>query len=488
MKILFVASEAAPFAKAGGLGDVMYSLPLALQKLGHDARIMIPRYASINPEEHRLKTEISGLKIPTDQPGDHPYLICNVKKYSDKKAVPAYFLENMEYYEQRANVYGYSDDHIRWALLCRGVLEFIKHNSWVPDIIVAADWQTGLIPNYLKTFYQKDETLSKIAVVFAIHNLSFQGMCDFRFIQESDRDSGRETIPDFFNPRLAQLNWVLRGIIFSDSIVTVSPTYAKEILTPEYGEGLEKILFENQNKIHGILNGIDYERCNPESCAHIPVQYGIKNISRKKENKAHLQKRLGLAQNEDKFVIGIVSRLTEQKGFDLLEPIMDHLFKNMTLQLAVVGDGEARYKEMIQKAKEQFPEKVGHYFNFDADLPYLIFAGADAVIIPSKFEPCGIVQMEAMKFGCIPIVRKTGGLADTVDDFRPKEGEGDGFVFEHFDPWSLFKTIIRAKTVFDFKDAWESLIIRAMKKDFSWKKSAQKYLAVFEEILQKKSV
>jgi starch synthase len=258
-------------------------------------------------------------------------------------------------------------------------------------------------------------------------------------------------------------------------------------MTPEYGEGLEKILFENQGKIQGILNGIDYQRCDPESCIHIPVQYNIKTLSKKKENKIHLQKRLGLLEDPDVFVIGIVSRLTEQKGLDLLEPIMYHLFKNMSLQLAVVGDGEARYKEMIQKSKEEFPEKVGYYFNFSVDLPYLIFAGADAVIIPSKFEPCGIVQMEAMKFGCIPIVRKTGGLADTVDDFHPKEGEGDGFVFEHYDPWSLFKSIIRAKTVFDFEGAWERLMRRAMKKDFSWKKSAQKYLEVFEHVLKNKN-
>lgn len=485
LKILFVASEAAPFAKAGGLGDVMYSLPLALRKLGHDARIMLPRYASIDSQQYSLKTEVAGLKIPTGQPGNHPYLICNIKKSSNKEAIPAYFLENMEYYEKRANVYGYSDDHVRWALLCRGVIEFIKRYSWVPDIIVASDWQTGLLPNYLKTFYQKDPIVSKIPVVFAIHNLSFQGMCDFRFMQESDRDSGRESIPDFFNPRLAQLNWMLRGIIYSDSIVTVSPTYAKEILTPEYGEGLEKILFENQNKIHGILNGIDYQKCNPESCPHIPVAYNIETSSRKKENKIHLQKRLGLLEDPEIFVVGIVSRLTEQKGFDLLEPIIDHLFKNMSLQLVVIGDGESRYKEMIQKAKEQFSEKVGYFFNFDATLPYLVFAGADAVLIPSKFEPCGIVQMEAMRFGCIPIVRETGGLADTVKDFRPKRDEGDGFVFKHYDPWSLFRIIIRAKTVFDFQTVWDKLIKKVMKNDFSWKKSAQKYLAVFDRALKK---
>jgi starch synthase len=487
MKILFVASEAAPFAKAGGLGDVMYSLPLALRKLGHDARIMIPCYAGIDSSHYNLKTEIAGLKVPTDQPGEYSYLVCNIKSFSGDGAVPAYFLENLEYYEKRANVYGYADDHVRWALLCRGAIEFvIKNDSWKPDVIVASDWQTGLVPDYLKTTYRKNPILSKIPVVFAIHNLSFQGMCDFRFIQESERDSGREPVPDFFNSRLAQLNWMLRGIIYSDSIATVSPTYASEILTPEYGEGLEKILFENQNKIHGILNGIDYQKCDPETCPHLPVRYDASAISKKKENKKHLQKRLGLPQDENMFVAGIVSRLTEQKGFDLLEPIINPLFENLPLQLVVIGDGEPRYKEMIQKAKEKFPEKVGYFFNFDLTLPYLVFAGSDAALIPSKFEPCGIVQMEAMRFGCIPVVRKTGGLADTVRDFHRGEKEWNGFVFERYDPWSLLTAIIRARVVFDFEDVWKKLVKKAMKEDFSWSKSAKEYLAVFNQLLREK--
>ena len=484
LKILFVASEAAPFAKAGGLGDVMYSLPLALKKLGHDARVMIPRYGTIDPAKYNLKMEIEGLKVPTDQPIDYPYLICNVKKYSGRTAVPTYFLENMEYYEKRANVYGYSDDHIRWILLCRGAIEFLKKSSWVPNIIVASDWQTGLIPNYIKTVYHQDPVVSKIPIVFGIHNLRYQGMCDFRFIQESERDSGREPLPDFFNPRLAKLNWMLRGIMYSDSIVVVSPTYAKEILTPKYGEGLDKILAEKQHKIYGILNGIDYNKYDPEKCPNVPVHYTIRTIKRKKENKIHLQKRLGLPQNREIFVVGIVSRFTDQKGFDLLGQIINPLFKNLDFQLAVLGDGDPRYKEMIQKAKEEFSEKIGYFFGFDVALPNLIFAGADAILVPSKFEPCGIVQMQAMKCGCIPIVRKTGGLADTVEDFNPIEEKGNGFVFEDYDPWALFTTIIRAKTTFDFKPLWAKLIKQAMRKDFSWRKSAKKYLEVFYRLLK----
>ncbi len=486
LKILFVGSEAAPFAKAGGLGDVLYSLPLALKSLGHDTRVMIPRYGTIDEKIYKLKKEKEKIEVPTDQPGEYPFLVCNVKKYSGSKAVTTYFLENMEYYEQRANIYGYSDDHIRWALLCRGTLEFIKQSKWKPDVIVASDWQTGLIPNYLKTKYRDDPAFKKTSCIFKIHNLYYQGMCDFKFAQESERDSGQEEIPDFFNPRLAKLNWLLRGIIYSDIILTVSPTYAKEILTPEYGEGMDKILSEKQHMLHGILNGINYEDYSPEECPHIPTNYNIKNIKKKEENKIALQKRFGLNQDKNAFLLGIVSRFTDQKGFDLLEPIIDHLFENNNVQLAILGDGEPKYKEMIEKARQKFPDKIGYHFEFDVALPHLVFSGSDSILIPSRFEPCGIVQMQAMRYGTVPIIRKTGGLADTVENFDPKESKGEGFVFENYNPYSLFVAIIKAKTCFQFKKEWAKIMKRVMQKDFSWEKSAKKYSEVFNKLLMEK--
>jgi starch synthase len=486
LKILFVATEASPFAKAGGLGDMIFSLALALKKLGQEARIMIPRYGTISPEKYKLKTEVKNLKVPTEQPGSNPYLVCNVKKYSSKKLPVFYFLENMEYYEKRTNVYGYSDDHIRWILLCRGVLEFLKNSTWKPNIIVASDWQTGLIPNYLKTAYRQEPILSKIGVVFAIHNLQFQGMCDFKFIQETERDSGKEPIPDFFNPRLTKLNWLLRGAIYSDFITTVSPTYAKEILKPEYGEGLDKIFSENREKIQGILNGVSYEENNPEKSKHIPVNYNLRTIEKRKENKLALQKKFGLPQDNAAFLIAMVSRLAEQKGFDLLEKIIEPLLKNLPLQFIFLGDGESRYKEMIKKVSEKFPEKVKYIFQFDLNLPHLIFGGADALLMPSRFEPCGITQIQAMRYGCVPIVRKTGGLADTVEDFQARKKEGTGFVFTDYEPMDLFLTLARAYTCFTFRNDWKQLIKRVMKKDFSWKKSAKEYLALFEQLLRKK--
>jgi len=487
LKILFAASEASPFAQAGGLGDVMYSLPLALKKLGQDVRIILPRYGTINPKKYSLKMEIKGLKVPTDQPGSYKYLECNVKKYSKRGEVPAYFLENMEYYEQRANVYGYSDDHIRWILFCRGVLEFIKQSKWKPDIIVASDWQTGLIPNYLKTTYSNDKCLSKIVVIFAIHNLKYQGMCDFRFVQETEKDSGQEPVPDFFNPRLAKINWMLRGIMHGDLIITVSPNYAKEILTPEYGEGLDKVLSEKREKIYGILNGINYKRYTPEKSPHIPVHYDTRTINKKKENKIYLQKKFGLEENKDVFLIGIVSRLTDQKGFDILEKVLDPLFSNLPLQLVCIGEGESRYKEMLQKATEKFPGKIGCFYQFDPDLPHLIFAGADVFLMPSKFEPCGITQMQAMRYGCVPIARKTGGLTDTIENFIPQKDRGEGFLFKNYNSSALMVTITQAFTSYGFKTKWQKIIKRIMKKDFSWSKSAKDYLRLFRSALENNS-
>lgn len=486
LKVLFCAVESTPFAQAGGLGSFMFALPLTLRKMGVDSRIIIPRYGTIDTKKYKLEMEIEGLRVLTDQLSPTPYLVCNVKKYLGGETAPAYFLENLEYYEKRANVYGYADDHIRWALFCRGTIEFIRKSNWIPDIIVASDWQTGLIPNYLKTIYKKDSLLSKIATIFVIHNLSYQGMCDFRFVKESERDNGLEPIPDFFNPRLAKLNWMLRGIMYSDLITTVSPSYAKEILSPEYGEGLEKLLTERRGKIYGILNGIDYNLYNPQTNPYIPYHYGPKNIKEKFKNKISLQKQFGLEENSKAFLIGMVSRLTEQKGFDLLEKLLEALFKNLPLQLICLGDGESRYKEMLKKAAENFPKRISYLFEFDPVLPHLIYAGSDAILMPSKFEPCGITQMEAMRYGAVPIARKTGGLIDTIKDFLPEKNEGDGFLFKEYDPYALFSTICRAQAIFSLKEEWTKIVKRAMEKDFSWEKSAKEYIRIFNIALKGK--
>ncbi|MCK5044514.1 glycogen synthase [Candidatus Parcubacteria bacterium] len=474
-KILFVGAEAAPFAKRGGLGDVLFSLPKALKKFGHDARVMIPRYGTIDQEKYQLKMELEGLKIATGEKPDSPYLICNVKKYQGDGTATTYFLENMEYFEKRANIYGYSDDVVRWGLLCKGTLEFLKKSEWVPDIIICADWHTGLLPNYLKTVYKDDPILAGISSIFSIHNINYQGMSDFRFIKEEEKDYGQQMIPDFFSPKLLKINWMRRGIMYADLITTVSPTYAQEILTHKCGEGLDELLKTKSGRLYGILNGLDYNFFNPEKDPYIPVNFNSHTIEKRKENKLHLQRHFVLPQNPDIFTIGIVSRLIEQKGFDLVMKMMEKLMENINFQFIILGDGDTRYKSFFQDMAKKYPDRVGCNLSFDAVLPHLVFAGVDVVLVPSRFEPCGLTQLQAMRYGAIPIVRKTGGLADTVNDFDPNTRQGNGFVFDNYDPYALFAAIVRAKMVYKQKIIWNQLTKRIMEEDFSWKKSAKEY-------------
>lgn len=488
LKVLFIATEAAPFAKVGGLGSVMYSLPKALAELGHDARVLMPRYLSIDEKLHNLQVEYKELQVPTGNVEGPAHLVCNVKRCdpspNSETVVTTYFLENQEYYEQRANVYGYADDTIRWALLCRGALEFIRESkSWIPDIIVSCDWQTGIISNYLKTEYANDPILSKIATVFSIHNLFYQAMYDHRFISEMDYDDGHSPIPGFFNQRLSKINWMRRGIMYADVINTVSPNYAREIMTKDYGELLDELLRERKAVVSGILNGIDYNIWNPETDLYLTKKYSISSLDKREENKKILQERFGLPIKKDAFVLSYIGRLSKQKGLDLLFPIMHTLLEELPLQMVVVGEGESDIMEFFHDLETRFPDKVATHLKFDSILPHIVFAGSDVTIIPSRFEPCGLIQMEAMRMGTIPIVRKTGGLADSVEDYNPDKSTGTGFVFEKFDSSSLMIALIRAFENFRDRSKWRLLQERVMSKDFSWINSAKKYENLFNQAI-----
>ncbi len=484
LKILFVASEAAPFVKVGGLGEVMHSLPKALRKLGHDARVLTPKYGTIDAEKYPLKTELKNIAVESNDKDPFGILISNVLRYDWDDGEINYFLENMEYYEKRANVYGYSDDTVRWILLSKGTIEFIRKSQWKPDIIIASDWQTGFIPNLIHTDYKDDQTLSKISVIFSIHNLKHQGMFDPHFVSEMDFDAGQAQVTDFFDPRTTKLNGMRRGIMHADVINTVSPTYAREILTEEFGEGLDKLLSERKSRLFGILNGIDTELLNPETDKDLAVNYSAKSIQKRLENKIALQKQFGLPSDKDVFVVGMVSRMDEQKGFDLITQMLGSLMENISFQFIVIGEGHTGYRMYFEELKNKYPDRVGTHFSFDPRLPRMIFGGADAILIPSRFEPSGLVQMEAMRYGCVPVVRKVGGLADSVEDFTPEKEEGTGFVFEKYDSFSLTIAIVRASELYRNKKEWEKLMKRAMAKDFSWEKSAQEYVKLFEMALR----
>ena len=487
LKVLFVASEAAPFAQAGGLGSVVHSLTRALLRLGYDTRIMMPFYGSIDRAVYPTRIVYDKLEVPD---GNSEVIICNVKTLASSDGKNAdgnsqtqpqvYFLENQEYYEQRANIYGYADDAARWALFCRGTLEFIRFNKdWRPDVIVACDWQTGLVPNYLKTVYKNNPFLKDIATVFSIHNLSYQGVFDHRFVSEMDYDDGHSPAPEIKNPRLLKINSMRRGIIYADVINTVSPTYAKEITTSDYGELLDGLLRERRPHLFGILNGIDYETKNPETDPNVEVKYNAKKLDERLKNKALLRHKFNFPEtSDDVFLLGLVSRFSEQKGMDLLMEALPPLLDNFNFQFAVVGTGDSKYLSFFTELGRNYPNVAAH-LSFSSVLPSAVFAGADAVIIPSKFEPCGLTQMEAMRYGAVPIVRKTGGLADSVIDYDPISKKGTGFVFEKFNSYSLFGAVVRGMETHKHPKVWQNIQKNVMAADFSWSKSAAEYAKLF---------
>jgi starch synthase len=482
LKILFIATEVAPFIKIGGLGEVMYALPKALRKLGHDARVMMPKYSTIPSEKYRFKTHLEGINIPSESDRS---IICNIKVLDDSSNTPVnYFLENQEYFEQRGSVYGYDDDAARFIVLCRGALEFIRANThdWTPDVVVASDWQGGIVPNLVKTEYLQDPIISKIATVFSIHNLCYQGMFDHHHINELDYDDGQSAIPSISDPRLLKTNFMRRGIRYADVVNTVSPNYAQEITTPEYGELLDTILQERRSRLFGILNGIDYNNNDPETNPHVEYKYSVKTLNEREKNKAFLQKKFNLEENPDIPVFAIVSRLSEQKGLELLVDIIEPLLNNTKFQLIILGTGESKYLSFFSDLEKKY-EQVATHLSFDTALPHVIYSGADVIMVPSRFEPCGLTQMEAMRYGAIPLVRKTGGLADSVQVYSPSSKSGTGFVFDKYDKFAFFTAMIQAMETYRHKDAWKGIQKRAMLSNFSWDASAKEYVELFKKAI-----
>lgn len=477
-KILLVATECAPYAAVGGISSVIVYLSRALMELGHDVRVFIPKYGSIDEKEFKTELVYKGLKVPTSQ--DNPqHLICNVKIANSQDGVPTYLLENQEYYEKRANVYGYSDDPTRWALLSRGVLEFIKTGEFVPDVIHCNDWHTGILPNYLNTLYSKDSIFENITTVFTIHNLGYQGNFDHHHVSELDYDDGKSEIAAFFDPRLSTQNFMRRGILYSDVVNTVSRNYAREIMTEQYGEGLDKLLLEVKDKVFGIINGLDYDVFNPSNDELIQQNYDIKSLDLRVENKLALQEEFGLAIDKEIPMLGFVGRLDFQKGIDLMVKTLGFLLKNENVQFVQVGGGDPHLASLLQDLKQAFPDKVGVHTYPNFTLPRLLFSGCDMILYPSRFEPCGVVQLEAMRYGSIPIVRDVGGLSDTVKDFDAILGAGNGFVFKEFETHALYGAIVKAIYLFNNKKLWKKLQINAMKADFSWSFSAKEYVKLY---------
>ncbi|NOY52127.1 MAG: glycogen synthase GlgA [Deltaproteobacteria bacterium] len=480
MKILFAASEVVPFAKTGGLADVAASLPSALKALGHDVRVIMPRYRSVGKAGIPIKE--MGKKVAI-RVGDeiHPGSLALAELPS---GVPVYLVGYDPYFD-REGLYGsgrgdYPDNASRFIFFSRAVLEAVKTLDFVPDILHLNDWQTALAALYLKT--GRGPAFShEIASVFTIHNLGYQGL----FARGEMPLTGLGW--DLFTPRgiefYGKINFLKAGLIAADRITTVSRRYAEEIRTPEYGSGLEGVLQERSRDLVGIINGVDYSCWDPKTDPLIPARYSPDALDGKAVCKRALKKEFGLKGPQSRPLIGCVSRLTDQKGFDLIVESAEKL-SIMDLSLVVLGDGEERYRKGLAALVDAFPDRFGLRVGYNDSLAHLIEAGADFFLMPSRYEPCGLNQMYSLKYGTVPIVRATGGLDDTILSFDTGTGFGNGFKFSDYSSAALLKTLQEALAVYRIPAAWKRLRANAMACDFSWERSAREYVGLYEELLK----
>lgn len=465
MRILYVVAEAAPFAKVGGLADVAYGLPRALRALGHDVRVILPRYRAIDGSTYGLRPLRPPFPVPVGLTGETRMVEAEI---SEATGVPTYFIWD-EHYFGRDEVYGYPDDPQRFVFFCRAVLAFIRHIDWQPEVLHGNDWHTGFLFLWLATAGRRDRFYRPIATVFTIHNMAYQGITGdallaFGGIHEH---VGRlEVEPP------GHVNWLARGIAHADAVNTVSPRYAQEILTFEFGFGLEPLLQRRADRLFGILNGLDPEAWDPRSDPALAACFDAGTLERRAENKRAAQQAFGLPLREEIPLLAFVGRLIEQKGVDLLLETADALFAR-EVQVAVLGTGMPEYEAAFAEWPSRFPGRAGVQITFDESLARLLYGGADVFLMPSKFEPCGLGQMIAMRYGALPLVHAVGGLADTVRDATQEDGTG--FVFTPFMGEAFLAALDRALALYRNPAAWRAFQRRAMAQDFSWAASAQAY-------------
>jgi len=480
--IAFIGSECYPFVKTGGLGDVMYALPKALVKQNCDVKVILPRYACIKQEWQEKMVYKGAFQMDLCSDGRQFYV--GIMEYVSPDGVVYDFIDNQDFFTNGNPYTNLVDDIPRYCYFDKAALSTLLFLDWIPDIIHCHDWQAALVPVYLRTLFQNTE-LARSKTMITIHNLRFQGKYNIPTIKYW---SG---LPDYvFNKDVMQEDWteanmLKGGLTYADMITTVSGTYAGEIQTPEYGEGLDAHLRYHAGKLRGIVNGIDYDIWNPATDKLLDAPYDTKNVlEAKKENKKALQEELGLEQDDDKMVIGLISRLTSQKGLDLVTSAMEQLIDGNT-QVVVLGTGEPQYEDSFRWFENAHKGTVCSSIMYDEARSHHIYAGADALLVPSRFEPCGLTQLIAMHYGTIPVVRETGGLKDTVEPYNMFEDSGNGFTFDRYEPGLLLDAINRAKTLyFTSRESWDKMVVRDMEKDVSWTLSASQYRDLYLQLTQ----
>ena len=476
--ILFVASECVPFVKTGGLADVVGSLPKYFDKKEFDCRVMIPNYACI-PQEWKEKMKYR-THFYMDLAWRSQYVGVLEMEY---EGITFYFIDN-EFYFAGFQPYGnIHEDVEKFAFFCRAALSAMPSLDFRPDIIHCHDWQTGLIPVYIKDSFLDNPYYRGIKTIMTIHNLKFQGIWDKRKVIDITGLNEYYFTDDKLEA-YGDANYLKGGLVYADKITTVSDSYAEEIKMPFYGERLDGLMRARSGDLVGIVNGLDYNEYNPETDPYIVQNYNAKNFRKEKiKNKRALQRELGLAEDDKKFMIGIVSRLTDQKGFDLIDYVIEEICAEDT-QLVVLGTGEERYENLFRHFEWKYHDRVSANIFYSNERSHKIYAACDAFLMPSLFEPCGLSQLMSLRYGTLPIVRETGGLKDTVEPYNQYTGQGTGFSFTNYNAHDMLHVIELAKEVYqEHREAWEALSDRAMRQDFSWKKSAKEYEELYHELL-----
>ncbi len=478
LKILYLSVEVVPFAKTGGLADVAGALPKAIKALGHDIRVIMPLYGFMNRTALDLKPVVEALSVPIGERSE----LCAIWEGRMGDSVPIYFVDNPRLFD-RDGIYMYPDDDERFIFYSRAAVETAKALNWQPDIFHCNDWHTGMVPNWMQTIYRDDPFFSQTRTVFTIHNLAYQGIFGHRVLEIA----GVARYGFLAHPELSNLNNVVdlmgRALIFAHVVNTVSERYAQEIMTPAFGEGLDPILRDRAETVFGVLNGIDTELWDPASDQDIATNYDVGHLERRTDNKIALQSAAHLPAKRDHPLLGLISRLVEQKGAELLPPVIEWSVRYMGTQWVILGTGDTHYQDALQELVNRFPRNVSVNLTFSDALAHRIYAGSDIFLMPSRFEPCGLSQMLAMHYGAVPVVHETGGLADTVHDFDPTAGAGNGFTFHDYTPAAFYTALVRSVEIFHLPQIWHTLQRKGMKSDFSWHRSALKYVDLYRKAI-----
>mgnify|MGYP001395828192 FL=1 len=480
LKVLLVSSEVAPFAKTGGLADVVTALARQLAKNKHDVRVVMPFYGRLRRSEY----EFESVERLTDIPmrcGDKRYWFSVASAKLPRSTQRVYFVRCPELYDREGIYTQDPDEHLRFGLLSRAALEICQWTQWAPDIVHANDWHTALMPLYLRTVYAWDKLFARTRTVLTIHNIGYQGVVSSEKLRDLELENERRLLyqEDLNDGRV---NFLKTGILYADALTTVSKTYAREIQGEELGMGLQGLLRQRDDHLFGIVNGVDYDEWNPKKDTLIPARYSERDLSGKLQNKRELCEKFGLDFDPRAPLVGCVSRLTTQKGFELLPDILPVVLHREDVRLIVLGTGEERYENYFNWLAGAFPRKVAFKAGFDNPLAHWIEAASDIYLMPSRYEPCGLNQMYSLRYGAIPIVRRTGGLADTVRAFDPQTGEGTGFLFDEFTPEALYHAVLRALGVWRDPQAWSRLMQNAMREDFSWDRQVQHYVELYRRL------